>query len=126
MGAAGAAPRVAQQQGHSALPPPPPAQGRWTVVAGSWCHAGSSGLVSLKKPGFFSACQTPMEMPQMQKGWDMGPETKLCLCAHLCSHGGNWLRSLVSHFDLEIYLFLNIDSLWRHSSSPTTFTLPNP
>lgn len=67
-----------------------------------------------------------MEMPRMQERWDMGPETKLCLYAYLCSHGGNLLRSLVSHFDLGIYLFLNIYSLWHHSGSPTTFTLPNP
>lgn len=67
-----------------------------------------------------------MEMPRMQEGWDVGPEAKLPLCVHLCSHGGNLLRSLLSHFDLGIYLFLSIDSLWHHSSSLTTFTLPNP
>lgn len=117
----GAVPRVAQQQGHSVLPP----RGRWTAVAGSQWHAGSSGLVSLK-PGFFSACQIPMEMPQMKEGWDLGSETKSRLSAHLCSHEGNLLRSFVSHFDLGIYLFLNTDTLWHHSSSHTTFTLPKP
>lgn len=94
-------------------------------MAGSQWHAGSGDLLSLK-PGFFYACQTPMEMLGVKEGWDLGPETKSLLCVHVRGHEGNFLRSLVSHFDLGIYLFLNIDSLWHSSSSPTTFTLPNP
>lgn len=90
-----------------------------------WLPAGSSGLVSFK-PGSLCPCQAPVEMLREKEGWDLGPEAELLLCARLCSCGGDLLRSLVSHFDLGIYLFFNIDSVWRHSSSPTTFTLPNP
>lgn len=115
-----AVPRVAQQQGDG-VPPP---RGRWMLLAGSRWQAGGSGPVSLK-PGFFCVCQTPVEMLGVKEGWDFGPETKSLLCALACSRGGNLLRSLVSRFDLGIYLFLNINSLWHHSSSPTTFTLPD-
>lgn len=71
MGAAGAVPRVARRQGDR-VPSP---WGRWMAVAGSQWHAGSGGLVSLK-PGFFCACQTPVEMLGAKEGWDLGPETK--------------------------------------------------
>lgn len=94
-------------------------------MAGSGWHAGGGGLVSLK-PGFFCAHQTPAEMLGVKEGWDLCPETKSLLCVRMCGRGGNLLRSLVSHFDLGIYLFLNTDSLWHSSSSPMTFTLSDP
>lgn len=79
-------------------------------MAGSRWHAGGGGLVSLK-PDFFCASQAPVEMPRAKEGWDLGPETRSLLCVCLCGRGGNLPRSLISHFDLGIYLFLNTDSL---------------